>query len=405
METDPPMTTITIPPTQPDGRPTCLDAWLRHNRVPGTIFRLGMGLYVTRGMYAFADLDYCMLAPDCSLIGEGMHATRIALLDPLIPANSTYTEVLTAGARNGVSAYCEVSKLTIDACCPATSARPARATVGLHIWSSEATCTDLRVERVWGTRATSPGEGFGILINNCGELGDHDGGHRIANCQVEADEGAYCCGIYPGLIRRNIPLHLSIVDGCIAASKGTAAQPAHAAYGVNSGVAFRHCQSIGKWDYALYSDTDSGDGVSMSDCSLAAGFVGVSFVATTYDANAKPAGMYRRGIIIRNSEIRLTGVDASRSTYVAALVLNDTTKSGPTGEPPLAQRPEFTDVRLENCTLDNVSPLKGYLGSINSPRAWRNGIVGGTLRGTWMPAVTDKMPATAWVTQVPNLIS
>lgn len=397
------MTTITIPPTQPDGRPTCIDAWLRHHRIPGTIFRLGMGLYVTRGMYAFADLDCCMLAPECSLVGEGLHATRLALQDPLIPSNSPYTEVLTAGARNGLSAYCEVSRLTIDACCPATSSRPARATVGLHIWSTEATCVDVRVERLWGTRETNPGEAFGILINNCGELGDHDGGHRIINCHVQADEGAYCCGIYPGLIRRNIPLQLSLVDGCTAISNGTAMRPTHAAFGVNSGVAFRHCQSMGKWDYALYSDTDSGDSVSMTDCSLAAGFVAVSFVATSYDAKGQPADMYRRSIIIRDSEIRLTGVAASRSTYVAALVLNDATKVTANGEPPLTHRPEFSDVRLENCALDNVSQVKGYLGSINGPNSSRNGIVGGTLRGTWMPAVTDKMPATSWVTKVPNL--
>lgn len=208
------MTTIRIPVGQ------LIDGYLGEYREPGTIFLLSRGTYYTKGAFAFPDNDLCMLAPGCSIVGEGSFGTRIELdaaFSHVYKGQDTvYVEALTAGSRtNGASDSIRMSGFTLSL---RFSNLP---TVGIHVWSGETTIEDVRVESVYGSRmAFGPvREGFGILVNNsAGVIGTHDGGNAIRGCTVDMRrvEGEnYSTGIYMGTVRRfGIPLLRSIVTDC-----------------------------------------------------------------------------------------------------------------------------------------------------------------------------------------------
>lgn len=224
--------------------PGPLDPVLRANRQPGTQFRLGDGVYTTRGAFAFEHLDCCMLAPECTLTGLGPHRTRIVATDVDIEVNGSvahYVEVLTGGTRStGSCAHLAMSGFTLD--CSNTDVP----TVGIHTWSRDVQLSNLRVEGVvgWRTWHGPRKEGFGIVVNNAG-TDTMDGGVHLRDCTVVTrtltGEENYCTGIYAGIITRNRPNFHNTVRRC----RVVAPSRAHAAFGFNDNTRFEDCEDIG----------------------------------------------------------------------------------------------------------------------------------------------------------------
>lgn len=227
-----------------------IDDYLRIHREP-TVFHLEPGPYYTSGAFGFVDLDCCMLASGCKLIGAGNENTTIWLESPITHVNgenANYCEALTGGARKvGSAARIRMEGFTLKV----PQALPV---VAIHIWGELSTVQDVRVNGVVGVRdwPTRPNEGFGILMANSGEPGEINGGNSVINCEViQPDIGKenYSTGIYIGMIRNGKPMLRSRIENCAVLSND-----GHAAYAFNDDTDVIDCQSYGH-RRAIFMDT------------------------------------------------------------------------------------------------------------------------------------------------------
>jgi hypothetical protein len=241
------MKTITIPAGQ------CIDSFLKRNREPGTVFLLGKGTYYTSGAFDFEAHDFCMLAPGCSLSGEGPFRTRIALMNPVTEhggKKTGYVEVLTGGARSmGSSTGINMQGFRLSV---GDYAGP---TVAIHVYSSNASISDIHVEDVVGFREwpTTPNEGFGMIVENGFEPGArYEGGNTIARCRVvmrKVTGENYSNGISVGTVRRQVPLLRSTVIDC-----EVVADDVHCGYAFSDHVDIIDCKVYGA-RRAIFADT------------------------------------------------------------------------------------------------------------------------------------------------------
>lgn len=237
-----------------------LDESLRKYRAPGTRFILGHGTFETRGAWGFTDLDCTMLAPGCSLEGQGHGATVVKLFDPIDKVGGTeaaYFETLTAGSRSRLASGGSVSGLTVDA---SMASKPV---VGLHAWASCFRVSDVMVVGVWGSRSRPyPNEGFGALVNPCLWPSAIAGGNVVERVRVVLAETAsgsdaenYSTGIYCGIdapwMKDGTPLLRSFVRNCeVAGNK------AHCGFGINRSTTIQNSECSGVVR-AIYTDTGS----------------------------------------------------------------------------------------------------------------------------------------------------
>lgn len=227
-----------------------IDSYLRKHRDP-TAFYLEQGNYYTSGAFGFVDLDCCMLANGCALIGAGKEETTIWLESPITHVhgeNANYCEALTGGARKvGSASRIRMEGFTLEV----PQAFPV---VAIHIWGERSTVKDVHVNGVAGKRdwTTRPNEGFGILMANSGEPGEINGGNSVINCEViQPDIGKenYSTGIYIGMIRNGKPMLRSRIENCAVLSND-----GHAAYAFNDDTDVVNCQSYGH-RRAIFMDT------------------------------------------------------------------------------------------------------------------------------------------------------
>lgn len=351
------MTTIQIP------NGADLDPYLRAHR-HDTRFLLGAGQYYSAGAAAFADLDYCALAPGCELIGDGALHTRI-LID--VPANlPPQVEGLTAGSRTGESETVTLRDFTVE---PADSGALGRSGfVGVHVWSDHCRISGLRIHGVTGTRpargesALPSREGFGLLVNEAGRS-EGSGGMHIECVEVHLRDAApseseelYVCGAYVGLAHPVRPSHVSQI-AVVNRSKVSA----HAAFGLNGGILGSHWVNVGRWNRALYCDVTGGSYSRISQSELWAERVGVELRGG--------AGVTWREITVDSSRFNLcpTGYD----DYAAGLVLVDDSVA--------KAQAAFHGVTLQHCTLNLLRSREGqqfYLGSCDAAQVTDCGLVG-----------------------------
>ena len=244
---------ISIPPGP-------IDPILRGNRQYGTTFLLGDGEYTTQGAFGmFHDVDVCMLAPGCNLLGNGPQRTRIVARNvstTIAGKNARYVEVLTGGARSvDACDYLSLSGFTLDC------SECVVPTVALHLYATNARVNDVRVTDIVGWRSwTGPvKEGFGILINNPAHS-ITDGGNSVDNCEViprdVGDQENYCTAVYMGTTVRNRP-H---VYNNVSRVRALALSKAHAAFAANDGTIFTDCEDHG-FIRSFFCDTGSGSDV------------------------------------------------------------------------------------------------------------------------------------------------
>lgn len=251
------------------------DAVLRKHR-KDTTFHLHPGVFETRGAWAFADHDFCTLGDGCSLIGEGgSNRTTLRLAEDceckvathrgLVPAQKF--EMIIAGSRSGRAEKIRIEGLTIDARGGRHAGGAPLPTVALHVFASRSTLRDLHVLGVDG-KWEGANEGFGILVNNCGDASVKPGGHRIEACRVECLSGAYVTGLYCGVTRAkpNAEVDPSTVHDChVVAPWAIQGKHAHAAFAANTSTTFTSCTGEG-FDRFFFCDTGSIDAILLKDC-------------------------------------------------------------------------------------------------------------------------------------------
>lgn len=356
------MTTIKIPAG------SNLDQYLKPNRVR-TRFELEPGTYTCGTGWEFdREFDHVCLAAGCELIGAGANETTIMLNPPAdLPKGARQIEGFTVGERRGTTgAPCVVRGVTFDI----TSSDPSLGLIGLHSWCYRVTFDDIRIIGVKGSRKDG-NEGFGILVNGIGPNGQ-GGANRITNCRVLAF-GGYVCGIYVGV---NTPHTPSYVENCTVGHVNRMQRAdvslnpiGHAAFGTNGGVFWSRCSNQGRWERAIFCDTDGGSGTMFAQCHLRAERVLVEFRGDN--------GMVWRDIVVQSSLLEITPASEVRK-YAAALVLaNDGPKPGPT----------FDGVRIVYSTI-RADDGTHYLGSTDCQNTLGSGVQFCNLVGSWEPAVT-----------------
>lgn len=300
------------------------DETLLANRSPGTVFELEpRGWYWTRGMRAFADLDYIGLAPGCTIHGNG------ASLQLVAPASEAQTEVLTAGSR---TYYCAdpvaIQDLNIVS-------DPARPTVGLHVWGAGARVSRVHVAGIWGSRELPiPNEGFGILVNNAGLATGFDGDSTVSDCSVSVESGAYANAIYLGVEQRaGATLRPSRVTDCnvyvIDGGKS------HCAFGVNSRTTIQDCTSQG-FTRPFFSDTGSGADAVIRRCSAWDVDIAVELQTAGSD--------FRSGLLVQDCHFRFGNPAGG---YVAGAVFVGS----------------VSGVELRDCVFEATAAAPAYKGS------------------------------------------
>lgn len=306
------MRTINIPPG-------ALDYFLRAHREPGTTFVLEAGVYWTSGCFRFDDVDLCMVAPGCRIVGAGSSLTTIEVRDPVMSHGgrpTQYYEALTGGARTtGQSQSISLVGFTLRL-------DPIAPCIGIHLWTSNAVVVDVRVLDVFGSRTHSGPvrEGFGILINNAAQQ-SVDGGHHLKSCAVlpaETRDGAenYTTGIYVGAVSRASSRMLpSIVNQCSVV--GHTLARAHAAYAANALTTFTACYAWG-CVRAFFCDTGVIHDVLIQR-------MHARQIQWALDLRVAQPGDTRRFITLRESDFEFQ--PATPASWAQAVLLADETPS------------------------------------------------------------------------------
>jgi hypothetical protein len=345
---------VTIPPGD-------IDNVLKAYRVPCR-FILQPGDYTTRGIWNFlTNFDCCMLPPQSELIGAGSQLTNLKLSNPVMSTagSGIYPQyaVLTGGNRISGSnvlpaSRTKVSGLTID--CAYNMP-----TIGLQLWTSNAIVEDVIVNNVWGNRDTN-WEGFGILINNSGNPNQIDGGHVVRNCKVYVKSGAYATGLYVGCVQRKTPLEHSVVENCKVLSYEDGSLP-HAAYGINSQLTIKNCESYG-FNHVIFNDTSDTYNTLINDCVFRK--TGYAYMAL----RANKSGWHRENVITNNCIIEF---DSVSSDHVALLVCDD--------QSPTKDQSFIKNILIKNSIITNKTEQTFYLGSINGKNFLNIGLISNIL--------------------------
>lgn len=302
------MKTITLQPG------TCIDAYLKQNREPNTVFELDRGVYYTSGGFGFEDFDVCMLAPGCSIRGAGSIHTRIELMSPILKnkgQDTNYVEAFTGGANtSGSSGYLSVRGFQLHmAGCQVP-------TVAMHLWSSGVEVADVHCADVWGSRSwkTYPKEGFGILVNNAhDDNGAPEGGCSVVDCNVSMrgnPEENYSTGIYMGMVQSG---HRPLRESLVAHSE-VYGLDYHCAFAFNDDTHLHNCRATGA-RRAIFSDT--GPIRRSRVTNLVA-----RDVCWAMDLRSQGEAQARRGVTIRNSEFHF----ASMGGWCQGILLVDESK-------------------------------------------------------------------------------
>lgn len=303
------MKTIHIPPG-------VLDYFLHAHREPGTTFVLEAGTYWTSGCFRFSDLDLCMVAPGCRIVGAGSSLTTIEVRDPVMfhgGRPTQYYEALTGGARTtGQSQSISLVGFTLRL-------DPIAPCIGIHLWTSSAVVVDVRVMDVFGSRTHSGPvrEGFGILINNAAQQ-SVDGGHHLKSCAVlpaETRDGSenYTTGIYVGAVSRASSRMLpSIVNQCSVVSSSLSRS--HAAFAANALTTFTACYTWG-CIRAFFCDTGPVHDILIQR-------MHARHVQWALDLRVAQVGDTRRFITIRDSAFQFVAGEPG-SAWAQAILLAD----------------------------------------------------------------------------------
>lgn len=331
---------ISIPPGE-------IDSVLKAYRYPCR-FILQPGDYTTRGIWNFlTNFDCCMLPPQSELIGAGSQLTTLRLFNPVTSTvgSGIYPQyaILTGGNRSSgsnviQSSRMKISGLTIDC-------NYNMPVIGIHLWTTNAIVEDVVVTRVGGDWNTK-WEGFGILINNSGNVNQIDGGHVVRNCKVYVESGAYVTGLYIGCLQRKIPLEHSLIENCKVLCYEDGPLP-HAAYGINSQLTLKNCEAYG-FDHAIFNDTGNTYNVLITDSVFRK--TGYSYMAL----RANESGWDRENIMTDNCFIEF---DSVKSDHIALLVCDD--------QSPTKDKAFIKNVLIKNCVVTNKTTKTFYLGSIN----------------------------------------
>lgn len=342
-----------------------LDRHLKANRA-NTRFILEPGHYHTGTGWAFdEEFDHCVLGTDCELIGAGSDKTWIhaSISSIPVPPNAKQVEVFTAGSRSAVCLTTRIEGVGIACGGIGDVTSLELGTVGLHTWSDQAFIKDVAIYGVTGFRPDK--EGFGVLVNRPGVSLDENlvGGSIIQDVTVSSS-GGYVCGVYIGYTDPRVS---SVARNIIVNSWS---KPSHAAFGTNGGVLWSNVQNTGRWNRAVFCDTDGGEGTIFSASRLQAEDVIVEFRGAT--------GTVWKDILVTDSILQTTAsLDRSDRTYAAALVLaRDGARPGPS----------FSNVGIQNCVIRATAPCNHFSGSIDSPGS-DNGIFHSRLIGPWKPPV------------------
>lgn len=362
------MKTIIIPAGQ------SIDPYLKQNREPGTTFHLERGTYYTAGAFDFEAFDLCMLAPSCTLLGEGSTRTRIVLMNPKVthggkPTN--YVEALTGGAMSkGRSDAIFMSGFTLS------MGEYTGPTVGVHVWSSGAVIRDLHVEDIVGYRtwATHPNEGFGIILENAFEPGMRvDGGGEITECKVIMRRVLgenYSTGIAVGTVRRDVPLLTTVVSLCIVVAKD-----AHCGFAFSDHVDIQMCETYGT-KRAIFADTKP------IRNSRVIGMLAQD-VGWAMELRSSGAKDVRSGIILKGCCFRFMNHVGSSQ----ALLLSDDSKDGSV---------VFENIVLEDCTFVQDLAGRGSMGRVTGPKVNQVVETGNIWAGKWEAPVIQNH-ASPWI--------
>ncbi len=375
---------LSDPVVVPDAH--AFDALLRTHR-RDTTFVLLPGTYETRGAWAFADHDFCSLGDGCGLVGAaGSEQTtlrlahscedRVATRRGLVPAQKF--EMLIAGSRSGPARDIRIEGLTIDANGGRHASGITLPTVGIHVFASNATLRDVRVVGIDG-HWKGVNEGFGILVNNCGDPSVRPGGHRIEACRVECLAGSYVTGLYCGVVQPESgpKAEPSTVSDCqVVAPWAAEGKHAHAAFAANTATTFTGCVGEGFARF-FFCDTGSVDDVTLQDCR---GYFGYCAIDLPGPVGPDNPIHHRRNIRVRDCTLTAA---YPRADHVVLLNVQDGSEG--------SRAFTVANIVIEGCLVTHDTPgVAFYPVSVKAARAHGVRVVGCTLpaqrkAGVWPP--------------------
>jgi hypothetical protein len=365
------------------------DAVLGQHR-KDTTFHLHPGVYETRGAWAFAKYDFCSLGDGCALVGvEGSaHTTlrlahacecKVATHRGLVPAQKF--EMIIAGSRSGRAENIRIEGLTIDARGGQHAGGAALATVAVHVFASRSILKDLRVVGVAGIWQGA-NEGFGILVNNCGDASLKPGGHHIESCHVECLSGAYVTGLYCGVTRSQprSDVEPSTVHDChVVAPWAHQGKHAHAAFAANTSTTFTACTGEG-FDRFFFCDTGSIDTISLKDCR---GFFGYCAIDLPGPVGPGNPILHRQNFQVRDCSFTAVHPHADHVVLLNAQDGSEGSKAFP-----------VHNIAIQGCTVASDNPgVAFYAVSVKAARTSGVRVSGCTLPanrklGVWPPTPT-----------------
>jgi len=295
-----------------------------------------------------------MLEPNASLVGAGGSAVTHVLLSPEYTDTvngqpAEYIETIIGGGPNGTgSERMRISGITIDT----YAAR--LPVIGLHVYSSGARISDVRVVGITGKWGGY--EGFGILVND--GVSSRGGGSEIRDCGVAiARTGdTYVNGIYlgstasrkaPNLIA-NCYCEAPVLDGW---------KRAHTAFAANENTRIENCVGNG-FERFIFSDTGNAGDLDIVGCRGDFGYCAVDYPCKPSEGNPVT---YRR-------RIRIAGCtftnDHPTSDHAVLLLLQD--------QSPEHDQVEIHDVDVDGCRVSSaLPPGKFYVCSLQAAKMKR----------------------------------
>lgn len=362
------------------------DAVLRLHR-KDTVFLLHPGTYETRGAWAFAQHDFCSIGDGCGLVGLGgsaqttlrlAHACEHRVHTQRGPVPAQKFEMIIAGSRSGRAENIRIEGLTIDARGGQHAGGAALATVALHVFANRSTLKDLRVLGVAGIWEGA-NEGFGILVNNCGDATLKPGGHQIESCHVECLSGAYVTGLYCGVTRPqpNTDVEPSTVHDChVVAPWAHQGKHAHAAFAANTSTTFSACTGEG-FDRFFFCDTGSIDTILLKDCR---GFFGYCAIDLPGPVGPGNPILHRQNFQVRDCSFTAVHPRADHVVLLNAQDGSEGSKAFP-----------VHNIAIQGCTVRSDNPgVAFYAVSVKAARTSGVRVTGCTLPanrqlGVWPP--------------------
>lgn len=365
---------------------------LLHQYRRDTLFQLLPGTYETRGAWAFAEHDFCNLGDGCGLVGlEGPVVTTLRLADDYERQVATAAgnrpaqkiEMLLAGSRCAAAAGNRIEGLTIDARGGRHADGTTLPTVALHVFASRSVLRNLEVLGVDG-KWEGANEGFGILVNNCGDTRPRPGGHLIEDCRVECLPGSYVTGLYCGVTHpaeSNPPEPSQVVRCSVTAPWAVTGRHAHAAFAANAATTFSDCAAAG-FDRFFFCDTGSVADVVIERCRGEFGYCAVDLPGPVGPQNPI---LHRKNILVRDSTFTATN---PRSDHVVLLNAQD-------GSPGSATFP-IQNLKFDGCVVVSDNPgVTFYAVSVKAAKASAVRIVDCTLPARRQLGVWDPTPKAA----------